>query len=204
MDLFNQNNELKNLLPKDGTVHHYGFVFSRAESDKYYDTFLNTIAWKNDEAIMYGKRIVTERKIAWYGDNMAAHAYDIVTRDALPFTDDLLVLKNKMEVLTGETYNSCLLNLYHNGSEGLSWHSDGEDFFKKNGAIASITFGAERKFSFKHKDTKEVVSLILEHGSVIVMKDETQLHWLHSLPPTKNTHRPRVNLTFRTMVKRGV
>ena len=93
----------------------------------------------------------------------------------------------------------CLLNLYHNGSEGISWHSDGEDYFKKNGAIASVTFGAERKFAFKHKDTKEVVSLILQHGSLLVMKNETQTYWLHSLPTTKKVHRPRISLTFRTI-----
>ncbi len=201
MDLFNQTNEIRNLLPKNGTVYHYGFVFTKAESNRFLDIFLNSIAWQKDEVIMYGKRIVTDRKIAWYGHNMAQFNYDKITRDALPFTSELLEIKKKIELITGETYNSCLLNLYHNGSEGLSWHSDDEGFFKKNGAIASITFGAERKFSFKHKDTKEVVSLILEHGSALVMKDETQTHWQHSLPPTKKVNRPRINLTFRTMAK---
>ena len=201
MDLFNQTDQIKNLLPRDGTVHHYGFAFSKAESDARYSNFLETIHWKNDESIIYGKRIVTNRKIAWYGDNMSQYAYDKITRDAMPFTSELLAMKKKVEAITEETYNSCLLNLYHNGSEGLSWHSDDEGHFKKNGAIASISFGATRKFAFKHKDTKEVVSIILEPGSLLVMKDETQTHWLHSLPPTKKTQKPRINLTFRTMVK---
>src|SRR6185503_3712203 len=99
----------------------------------------------------------------------------------------------------GETYNSCLLNLYHDGSEGMAYHSDGETDLKKNGAIASLSFGAERKFSFKHKQTKETVSVILEHGSLLVMKDTTQTNWLHRLPPTKLITKPRVNLTFRTI-----
>lgn len=202
MDLFNQTNEIQNLLPKDGTVHHYGFVFSKIASDTFYDVFLNTIAWQNDEAIMYGKRIVTDRKIAWYVEEISTYVNHKITREALLFTKELSVIKKKIEELTGETYNSCLLNLYHNGSEGLSWHSDGEEYFKKNGAIASITFGAERKFSFKHKETKEVVSLVLQHGSTLVMKDETQEYWLHSLPPTKKVHRPRINLTFRTIEKK--
>ena len=81
----------------------------------------------------------------------------------------------------------------------MAWHSDGEKDLKKNGAIGSLSFGAERKFAFKHKETKEVVSLILEHGSLLVMKDETQSNWLHRLPPTKSTLKPRVNLTFRTI-----
>jgi len=200
MDLFNQTDQIQNILPQDGTVHYHGFAFSKAESEALYTFFLETINWKNDEYIMYGKRIVTNRKIAWYGDAMSQYSNDKITRDALPFTEELATMKKKIEALTGETYNSCLLNLYHNGSEGLSWHSDDEGFFKKNSAIASISFGATRMFSFKHKDTKEVVSLILEPGSLLVMKDETQTHWLHSLPPTKKTQKPRINLTFRTMV----
>lgn len=82
----------------------------------------------------------------------------------------------------------------------MTWHSDGEPDLKKNGAIASLTFGAERKFSFKHKQTKEKVELILEHGSLLVMKDTTQTFWLHRLPPTKLITKPRVNLTFRTIM----
>ena len=199
MDLFNQSNEISNLLPKNGTVFHYGFAFSKLISDKLYTTFLESIVWKNDEAIMYGKRIVTDRKIAWYGENTSNYFHPKIGKEVAPFTNDLLEVKKEIENITGETYNSCLLNLYHNGSEGISWHSDGEDYFKKNGAIASVTFGAERKFAFKHKDTKEVVSLILQHGSLLVMKNETQTYWLHSLPPTKKVHRPRISLTFRTI-----
>ena len=83
----------------------------------------------------------------------------------------------------------------------MAWHSDAEKDLKKNGAIGSLSFGAERKFFFKHKETKETVSVILEHGSLLVMKDATQTNWLHRLPPTKKTIKPRVNLTFRTIVK---
>ncbi len=104
-----------------------------------------------------------------------------------------------MEERTGENFNSCLLNLYHNGGEGMAWHSDAEKDLKKNGAIGSMSFGAERKFVFKHKETKESVSVILEHGSLLVMKDTTQTHWLHQLPAMKRITRPRINLTFRTI-----
>lgn len=201
MDLFNQTNEVQNLLPKDGTVHYYGQVFSVNKAAEFYSVLLDTIEWKNDEAIIFGKKIITKRKVAWYAEKPFEYTYSKVTKQALPFTADLLKIKKKIEEITGETYNSCLLNLYHNGSEGMAWHSDGEKDLKKNGAIASVTFGAERKFGFKHKETKEVVSLILQHGSVLVMKDETQTHWLHRLPPTKMKHRPRVNLTFRTIDK---
>lgn len=106
-----------------------------------------------------------------------------------------------MEKESGETYNSCLLNLYHDGNEGMAWHSDAEKDLKQNGAIGSLSFGAERKFSFKHKKTHEIVSKILQHGSLLVMKDSTQSNWLHRLPPTKITCMPRINLTFRTIVR---
>ena len=108
-------------------------------------------------------------------------------------------LKDLAEEKTGETYNSCLLNLYHDGSEGMAWHSDGEKQLKHHGAIASLSFGAERKFAFKHKQTKEVVALNLASGSLLVMKGSTQENWLHRLPPTKKINNPRINLTFRTI-----
>lgn len=200
MDLFSDTNQIQNLLPKDGTVNYYGHVFSLEEATNYFEILLNTIQWKNDEAIMFGKRIVTKRKVAWYAYKKIEYRYSNVTKVALPFTDELLSLKRHIELVTNETYNSCLLNLYHNGEEGMNWHSDGEKDLKKHGAIASVTFGAERKFSFKHKGTKEVVSLILQHGSLLVMKDEIQDFWLHRLPPTKKINRPRINLTFRTIV----
>jgi len=202
MDLFSQfDNTPKNLLPKDGTVNYYGIVLSKELADYYYEALLNSIEWRNDEAIIFGKRMVTKRKVAWYAEQPFEYSYSNITKTALPFTEELLALKELVEKETGETYNSCLLNLYHDGSEGMAWHSDGEKDLKKNGAIASLSFGAERRFGFKHKQTKETVYKVLEHGSLLVMKDETQTHWLHRLPPTKKVHRPRVNLTFRTIVR---
>lgn len=189
-----------NLLPQGGTVNYYGTIMSFTQANHYYDALLKNIEWKNDEAIIFGKRMITKRKVAWYGDQPFEYTYSNTTKLALPWTKELLALKTLCEEKTGETYNSCLLNLYHNGDEGMAWHSDGETDLKKNGAIASLSFGAERKFAFKHKKSKETVSLILENGSLLVMKDETQTHWLHRLPPTKRVQKARVNLTFRTIV----
>lgn len=200
MDLFsNTLDDPKNLLHKDGIVHYYGKVLSNKEATGYYEALLNTIAWRNDEAKIFGKLYITKRKVAWYGDKQYEYAYSNRVKLALSWTSELLELKHLAEEKTKETYNSCLLNLYHDGSEGMAWHSDGEKYLKKNSAIASLTFGAERKFAFKHKETKQKVALILEHGSLLVMKGETQTHWLHRLPPTKKNHKPRINLTFRTI-----
>lgn len=200
MDLFSQFEETpQNLLPKDGTVHYHGIVVSKVIADEFYNILLNSIEWRNDEAIIFGKRIITKRKVAWYAEKPFEYSYSNTTKHALLFTKELLELKSLVEKETKEIYNSCLLNLYHDGSEGMAWHSDGEKDLKENGAIASLTFGAERKFGFKHKQTKETVYKILQHGSLLVMKDETQKHWLHRLPPTKKVTRPRINLTFRTI-----
>lgn len=189
-----------NLLPYDGTVNYFGKIFTSEKADAFYDYLLNEIPRKSDEAIIFGKLIETKRKVAWFGDQNFEYTYSGRTKNALPWTKELLTLKAECEKQTGEKFNSCLLNLYHDGSEGMAYHSDGEKDLKKNGAIASLTFGAERKFSFKHKETKEKVELILENGSLLVMKDETQSFWLHRLPPTKKIFTPRINLTFRTII----
>ena len=200
MDLFNNEpSHQLNLLPYGGMVNYYGKIISADKADRYYEVLLNEIEWKNDQAIIFGKHILTKRKVAWYGDLPFEYTYSNTTKKALPWTNALMELKCICEEKTGEKFNSCLLNLYHSGEEGMAWHSDGEKDLKKNGAIASLSFGAERNFGFKHKQTKETVYTVLEHGSLLVMKDATQTHWLHRLPPTKLTKRPRVNLTFRTI-----
>ena len=201
MDLFgNLVDANENLLPKDGTVNYYGKIIDQEEADAFYLQLLENIEWKNDEAVIFGKKILTKRKVAWYGDDNYEYTYSNSTKKAIPWTPELLKLKALAEEKTGEEFNSCLLNLYHSGDEGMAYHSDGEKDLKKNGAIASLSFGAERKFSFKHKFTKEKVELLLEHGSLLVMKDQTQSFWLHRLPLTKKIHTPRINLTFRTIV----
>jgi len=200
MDLFdNEIQSSKNLLPKDGIVNYFGKLFTNQEANRYFDCLIHTIKWDNDQAIIYRKLIITKRKVAWYGDTDFDYTYSNTTKKALVWTTELLELKKVAEDKTGEKFNSCLLNLYHNGNEGMTWHSDAEKVLKKNGAIGSLSFGAERKFAFKHKQTKETISLILEHGSLLIMKDITQTNWLHRLPPTKLISTPRINLTFRTI-----
>lgn len=197
MDLFSIGKD--NLLPYDGTVYYMGKILDCTKASDYFDRLFNTIKWKNDEVVLFGKRIITRRKAAWYGDLNFMYAYSNTQKIALPWTAELLELKQKIEIQTGSAFNSCLLNLYHNGEEGMAWHSDDESSLRKNSDIASFSFGAERKFYFRHKRTKETVSIMLENGSLLVMKDVTQLNWLHSLPKSKKVRSPRINLTFRTI-----
>jgi alkylated DNA repair dioxygenase AlkB len=161
---------------------------------------MQNILWENDEVIIFGKHIVTKRKVAWYGDSDCSYTYSNTTKQALAWTKELSYLKQIVEELAETKFNSCLLNLYHNGNEGMGWHSDDEKSLGKNNTIASLSFGAERNFSFKQKHTKQIVSLALEHGSLLIMKDATQTNWLHSLPKSKSVTQPRINLTFRTIV----
>ena len=197
MDLF--NNSVSNILPIDGDVNYYGRIFTNEKTQDYYEHLLNNISWDNDKAIIFGKLVITKRKVAWYGDKPFDYTYSKTTKSALPWTNELLELKTIIEKECGETFNSCLLNLYHDGNEGMAWHSDGEKDLKKNGAIGSLSFGADRKFSFKHKTTKRTVSIMLEKGSLLVMKGTTQTNWLHHLPKTTKVKSPRINLTFRTI-----
>ena len=201
MDLFTEQiDPSKNWLPKDGVVNYFGPIIPLEQADDFFKILADTIPWEADVVHMFGKRIVTKRKVAWYGDQPYDYTYSNSTKKALPWTPALRELKEMAENLTNETYNSCLLNLYHTGEEGMGWHTDNEKELKKNGAIASYSFGAERKFVFKHKTTKEKVELLLDHGSLLVMKGATQNHWLHRLPPTKKVGSARINLTFRTII----
>ena len=199
MDLFNSHQH-PNLLPYDGEAVYYGFVLSAAKAEHYFTKLLDTIPWQHDEALIYGKRIVTKRKVAWYGDNSYAYTYSGTTKHALPWTDELNELKGITEAVTGTNFNSCLLNLYHNGNEAMAWHSDDEAALGKNTTIASISLGATRKFCFKHKTTNEKRDILLESGSLLVMQGETQTYWQHRLALSAKIKAPRINLTFRTII----
>src|SRR5919205_2612666 len=199
MTTFNEYRASNNILNKDGIVYYYGKILSSEEANQYFDLLMRNIQWENDDLVFFGKHVITKRKVAWYGDSEYVYTYSNSTKRALAWTKDLFEVKQIVEKYAGTKFNSCLLNLYHNGDEGMGWHSDDEKPLGKNSTIASLSFGAERKFLFRHKRTKQTVSLVLEHGSLLVMRGATQTNWLHSLPKSKNTNQPRINLTFRTM-----
>ena len=189
-----------NVLPQDGEANYHGIVLNLEDADYFFSCLLSTIEWKNDEAIIFDQKVITKRKVAWYASQPFAYTYSKITKSALPWTTELLNLKHKVEAISGEKFNSCLLNLYHTGDEGMSWHSDSEKQLKQQGAIASMSLGAERQFVFKHKTNQQTHGLVLQHGSLLVMKGTTQTHWLHRLPPTRKVNSPRINLTFRTII----
>jgi len=189
-----------NLLPRDGIVEYLGRVFSSEESDTLFHELLATSPWQEDEVILFGQKRILSRKVAWMGDAGFTYSYSGTSKTTSPWTPALMQVKERVELRTTQRFNSCLLNLYHDGSEGMGWHSDDEKTLGRNPVIASVSFGAERIFKLKHRKSKEVVSVLLEQGSLLMMKGETQHHWVHTMPKTKKVTTPRINLTFRLFV----
>lgn len=188
------------VLPADGDTQYFGPIYKEQEASSLLAYFLDEIPWKHDEALIYGKHYVTDRKVAWFGNQNYAYKYSGKTRVAIIWTQQLLEIKKKVEQISGATYNACLLNLYENGSQGMGWHHDDEKGLGKNANIASLSFGAERRFDLRHNLSKQKVSLNLASGSLLVMAGSTQSNWRHQLPKTAKVIEPRVNLTFRRML----
>jgi alkylated DNA repair dioxygenase AlkB len=192
----------QNLLPFDGEVYYHSSIFKKLDLLACYNHLFDIIPWENDEVLIFGKKIITKRKVAWFAEDGISYTYSNSTKTGLKFTKELLSLKKTVEEITGEDYNACLLNLYHSGEEGMGWHSDDEKSIVSESSIASLSFGIERKFILRHKASNQTVSLILENGSLLEMKGLTQKFWKHSLPKTKKvtSTSARINLTFRKMI----
>jgi len=196
LDLFSPE-PCANLLPYEGEVQDYGCILSAEDAEKYFHYLYKHLAWRHDEAKLYGQHFITPRKVAWYGDEHYRYKYSGVYRDSLPWDRALAKLKQQVEEILSEKFNSCLANLYEDGTQGMAWHSDSDVSLAKTTTIASLSFGATRKFSFRHIQTKEKVELLLQPGQLIVMRGETQQHWQHRLNRSTKILQPRINLTFR-------
>ena len=182
----------------DANVLYYPQFFNNETSDRYLKLLLKTIEWQEDSIKVFGKTYLQPRLTALYANNSNSYTYSNITMYPLMFTDDLLEIKSAIENEIGTTFTSCLANLYRNGQDSNGWHADNEKELGKQPIIASITFGAERIFHFKHKkDNTLKTKILLNHGSLLVMKGDTQNNWLHQLPKTKKRIAERINLTFR-------
>ncbi len=198
-DLF--RNTPYNILPDGGEAVYYGVLFAPDEAARLFCKLRYDIPWKPDMVKMYGRLITTKRKVAWYGDKPYIYTYSGMAKTALPWNETLLEIKARVEDKTGHSFNSCFANLYHSGDEGMSWHTDNEPTMGRRPIIASVSLGAERKFAFKHRTNKRRIDLILENGSLLLMRGDTQINWLHSLPKSKRVRTARINLTFRNFIE---
>ena len=190
----------KHILPKDGSVYYHPEFISAADSAKLMDQLQKSMQWEADHLIMFGKAVTTRRKVAWIGDSKCAYTYSGVKKQPQAWTPELLLIKRQLEELTNSEFNSCLINLYHDGNDGMGWHSDDEKELDDKAPIASLSLGAVRKFAFRNKKDKTTISLFLGNGSALIMEAPTQEYWHHSLLKTKTVTTPRINLTFRKII----
>jgi alkylated DNA repair dioxygenase AlkB len=181
----------------DGEVLLYRNFLDWEVGDRYFQELLHQTRWRQDYLQVHGKSVPLPRLTAWYGDG--GYAYSGIAMEPEPWTPTLLAIKAQVEALAKVAFNSVLLNLYRNGQDSVSWHSDNEPELRRYPAIASVSLGATRRFSFKHKRCKDLkpIHLELPHGSLLLMQGSTQIHWLHQVPKTTQSISPRVNLTFR-------
>ncbi|MES2585933.1 MAG: alpha-ketoglutarate-dependent dioxygenase AlkB [Pseudomonadota bacterium] len=188
------------ILAKNGQAEYLNSFFDADAADSLFDSLLGSLAWESDQIQMFGRLLTTARKVAWVGDPECLYTYSGMQKTPQNWTNELLKIKGRLEQLTGYTYNSCLLNLYHTGAEGMGWHSDNEKELDSTTPIVSISLGARRKFAFRHKQDKTTTSVFLEHGSLLIMHPPIQEYWHHSLLKTKAVIDPRINLTFRKIL----
>jgi alkylated DNA repair dioxygenase AlkB len=196
LNYFNKNN----ILSHEGLTAYYPNFF-KSDSINTYDKLLNQIDWKPDKLTLFGKTIITKRKVAFEGDDQIEYTYSKQKKTASPWSNIVLEIKNKVEEELKVTFNACLLNYYEKGDISMAWHSDNEPELIPDGIIASISFGVTRTFQLKHKQTGEKIDIKWENGSLLLMDMESQQHWLHQLKKEMKVKEPRINLTFRQFKK---
>lgn len=185
----------------DAAVQLYRSLFTQEESDRIFTQLQQQTHWKQEFIKLYGKPIAVPRLTAWYGDEGKSYTYSKIEMTPNPWTSTLLEIKSKIEAMSDMTFNSVLLNLYRDGKDSVAWHSDDEPELGENPSIGSVSFGAARRFMFKHKQQKNLRQEVeLTHGSFLLMQGPTQHFWLHQIPKTAKPLQPRINLTFRVIV----
>ena len=183
----------------DATIKEFPFAFTKRASDKYLTDLIDEISWQQDTLWIAGREIKVPRLQYWVGDRGSSYGYSGIRLEPKPWTDTILTIKERVESLTNEQFNSVLLNYYRDGQDSVSWHADDEKELGRHPIIASVSFGAHRKFQFrpKAKDDKRRFQMELRHGSVLVMGNTLQNKWLHQLPKISGLKESRINLTFR-------
>lgn len=184
----------------DAELSYYPRLFETKQADGLLAKLKDGIEWTQNTIRFYGKESLVPRMEAWYGDEGKSYAYSGIHMDPKPWTEELIIIKHKIEPLAGVAFNSVLINYYRDGKDRVAWHSDDERELGKNPVIGSVSLGAERKFKLRHKRYKTnglKHEILLRHGSFLIMKGSTQHHWMHEIPRTAKPIGPRINLTFR-------
>ncbi len=185
----------------DSAIELHEHFFDAQESGSIMQALISEIDWKQYQIKIFGKSLDQPRLTAYYGEDHQFYAYSNIKLNPIPFTPNLLSIKNKIENLTGHQFNGVLLNYYRNGDDSMGWHADDEKELGTNPVIASLSFGASRNFQLQHSLDKSIpkATIVLNDASLLVMKGETQHFWKHQIPKQKNKG-PRINLTFRKII----
>lgn len=173
--------------------------YSIPDADNYFSKLYKNIEWKQEEMMIYGKTVKFPRLTAWYGNNDKKYSFSGIELSPKEWNEELLSIKSSIEPVAKVQFNSVLLNLYRDGKDSISWHTDAETELGKNPVIASVNFGATRKFQLRHKISKQKIELELNHGSLLIMLGELQHYWQHQIPKTSSPVKERINLTFRVI-----
>jgi alkylated DNA repair dioxygenase AlkB len=190
---------IKLLLP-DADVWYTPAFFTLDESARFLTELQKEITWKQEKIKLFGKEQLMPRLTAWYGDK--AYTYSGLVNEPQPWIPVLSEIRQRVINTTGKNFNSVLLNLYRSGQDSMGWHADDEKELGSEPCIASVSFGADRRFGFKHKYNKAIknIYITLQPGSLLIMQGATQHYWLHGLPKTAKPGGTRINLTFRNII----
>lgn len=184
----------------DATIIYYPHFFNKIEADAIFAELEKEIPWQQDEIRVYGKVHAQPRLTALYGNEEKSYSYSNITMQPHHWTSLLQKIKLQIESVTDTNFTTVLLNYYRDGKDSNGWHADNEKELGINPVIASVSFGAERTFQLKHNsDLSLKKSIVLEHGSLLLMKGTTQQYWKHQIPKTSKPTGPRINLTFRVI-----
>ena len=184
----------------DADVRLWRAAFRPAEADALLVALRSQIDWQQEDILIFGERKRVPRLVAWHGEPGTAYTYSGTAHEPLPWTPELQRVRQRAEELTGYLYNSVLLNLYRDGRDGMGWHADDEPELGREPAIASVSFGASRRFKLRHRRSRSAASTVdLAHGDLLLMAGATQHHYVHAVPKTARPVGERVNLTFRRL-----
>jgi alkylated DNA repair dioxygenase AlkB len=188
----------QNLNLTDADVQFFPSFLAPADSDRLFEELLRCANWKQEKIRWYGKQLELPRLTAWYGDEGKVYKYSGIIVEPDPWIRPLIEIKEKIEAVSGTRFNSVLLNLYRTGRDSVSWHSDDEPELGELPTIGSVSLGQTRPFHMRHKRDKSLRATVeLTHGSFLLMKGTTQNCWIHEIPKSARSLRPRINLTFR-------
>jgi len=200
MLLFDYSPE-ENLLPFNGEVHYYSSFFDKEKSDRFLNQLTSEVAWRHEPIWMFGKKVMQPRLTALYGNPKVPYGYSGIEMETLEWTPFLSVIKENIEREAGVEFTHVLLNHYRDGQDSMGWHRDNEKVLGINPVIGSVSFGISRGFQLRlYADKSNKKTILLEHGSLLLMKGETQHFWEHQVPKSKSVRGARINLTFRRII----